>query len=118
MKATREEVWRRLVDPTEIEGWSGASAVMEAWPGGRFELWGGDMFGVNLEVAPPRKLVQQWQVRGWEEPSTVTFTLRSNRAEGQTIVELVHAGVPAEEAEEYAQGWDEHYLGAIKRGLG
>ena len=116
MKASARDVWAMLVDAKKIAGWSGAPATMSAKAGAAFSLWGGDIFGENLEVAPPRKLAQMWRVKGWTKPSTVTFTLRE-RKDGEMVetdVELVHTGIPANELDDIASGWDAYYLGAIK----
>ncbi len=116
MKASARDVWAMLVDAKKIAEWSGAPATMGAKVGAAFSLWGDDIFGENLEVVPPRKLVQQWRVKGWTKPSTVTFNLRE-RKDGETIetdVELVHTSIPAKELDEIASGWDAYYLGAIK----
>ncbi|MBI4199146.1 MAG: SRPBCC domain-containing protein [Chloroflexi bacterium] len=113
MKATPQQVWEMLVDPRKIEAWSGAPAVMEAAVGGRFSLWEGEIYGENLEVVGEKRLVQRWQERGWKEPSKVTFRLRGTAED--TEVELVQQDIPEERLEDIAQGWDDYYLGAIKR---
>lgn len=116
MKASVREVWAMLVDAKKVADWSGARAIMDAKAGTKFSLWGGDIFGENQEVAPPRKLVQKWRVKGWKSPSTVTFNLRE-RKDGETTetdVELVHTDIPAKELDGIAAGWDAYYLGVIK----
>ncbi len=116
MKASARDVWAMLVDAQKIAEWSGAPATMSAKAGAAFSLWDGDTFGENLEVAPPRRLVQAWRMKGWKTPSTVTFNLRERKNGGvvETDVELVHTGIPAKDLDEIASGWDAYYLGAIK----
>ena len=114
VKATPAQVWRMLVDPTAIEEWSGAPAEMSARAGATFSLWDGEIHGENIEVVPEKRLVQRWQERGWKEPSIVTFSINRG-APGETTLELDQSNIPADKVEDIAQGWDEYYLGVIKR---
>jgi uncharacterized protein YndB with AHSA1/START domain len=59
--------------------------------------------------------VQEWYGGDWPQPSVVTFTLTPEG--GSTLLELLHRRVPDEEAEAFDDGWDEHYLGAIRKFL-
>ena len=43
-------VWKALVDPEYIEGWGGGPAKISDKVGTSFKLWGGDIYGKNLEV--------------------------------------------------------------------
>ena len=55
MNATPDEVFDALVNPDTIQIWSGDEAKMTAGVGGVFMLWGGQMFGKNLEVIKNKK---------------------------------------------------------------
>lgn len=112
MKASPEEVFDALVNPETIQLWSGDEAKMSAETGGSFTLWGGQMFGTNLEVIKNKKLVQEWCYDQWETKSKVTFTLKPK---GKiTIVELLHEEVPEKSLTSIDEGWDQYYLGAMK----
>lgn len=112
MNASPEEVFEALVDPNIIQDWSGDEAKMSADVGGKFSLWGGQMFGINLEVVKNKKLVQEWCYDQWETPSKVTFTLK---AKGKmTVVDLLHEDVPEKSVNSIADGWGAYYLGAMQ----
>jgi activator of HSP90 ATPase len=111
MKATPAQVFKALTSPAIIKIWSGAPAKMSARKGASFEIWGGDMFGKNLEVVKDKKLVQEWNTRTYS--SKVTFTIKVKGK--STIVELVHEGVPDKESKSYAEGWKDYYLGAMQQ---
>ncbi len=112
MNAKPEEVFEALVNPDIIQHWSGDEAKMSADVGAKFSLWGGQMFGTNLEVIPNKKIVQEWCYEQWEKPSKVTFTIK---AKGEiSIVSLYHEDVPEKTLESIAEGWDSYYLGAIR----
>jgi uncharacterized protein YndB with AHSA1/START domain len=113
--ASPSEVWRALTEAESIEGWGGGPAVMRSEAGSPFSLWGGDIWGTNVQVVPERCLVQEWYGGEWPAPSIVTFTLTPER--GGTLVELLHRRVPDDEAVEFEAGWDDYYLGAIKEYL-
>jgi uncharacterized protein YndB with AHSA1/START domain len=112
MNATPEEVFEALVNPELIEDWSGDEAKMSADIGGKFSLWGGQMFGTNLEVVKNKKLVQEWCYDQWKEPSKVTFTIKSKGK--VTILDLLHENVPEKSVNSISDGWDAYYLGAMQ----
>jgi activator of HSP90 ATPase len=112
MNASAEEVFDALVNPEVIQTWSGDEAKMVGEVGGKFTLWGGQMFGTNLEVVKNKKLVQEWCYDQWDAPSKVTFTLRPKGK--VTIVDLLHEDVPEKSFQSITEGWDAYYLGAMK----
>ena len=112
MNATPEEVFEALVNPELIQNWSGDEAKMTANVGGAFSLWGGQMFGTNLEVVKNKKLVQEWCYDQWKDPSKVTFTIKAKGK--KTIVDLLHEDVPEKSVNSISDGWDAYYLGAMQ----
>ncbi len=68
-----EKVWEALVDPQTIDDWGGGPAEMDDKVGTQFKLWGGDIWGKNLEVEHNKKLVQEWYGGDWSEPSKMIF---------------------------------------------
>jgi uncharacterized protein YndB with AHSA1/START domain len=112
MNATPEEVFEALVNPDLIQDWSGDEAKMSAEIGAKFSLWGGQMFGTNLEVITNKKLVQEWCYDQWETPSKVTFTIKIKGK--KTIVNLLHEDVPEKSVNSIADGWGVYYLGAMQ----
>jgi uncharacterized protein YndB with AHSA1/START domain len=114
--ATPARVWRALTDPKMIRQWSDADADFSLEPGALYSLWDGSIGGEIVAVVPRKKLVQTWKPDNWTiENSVVTFTL-TPIAQG-TRVDLVHENVEDWDFEGTSAGWDEYYLGAIKRML-
>ena len=110
MKASPAQVFKALTDPKIIAKWSGGPAKMNAKKGSKFELWGGDMFGTNLEVVKNKKLTQEWCTKSFK--SKVTFTIK---AKGKNaVVDLLHEDVPAKSVNDYSNGWRDYYLGSIQ----
>ena len=112
MNDTPEEVFNALIDPDLIEDWSGDEAKMSSEVGGKFSLWGGQMFGTNLEIVKNKKLVQEWCYDQWDKPSKVTFTIKVK--DKKTFIELLHEDVPEKSVNSISDGWDAYYLGAMK----
>jgi uncharacterized protein YndB with AHSA1/START domain len=115
IKAPIEEVWKALVDVRHIEAWGGGPAKMDDKAGTKFSLWGGSIWGENLEVVPNKKLVQDWysdEEKKWKKPSKVTFALQKEK--DVVRLELVHEDVPDENAHDIDEGWKDYYLGPLK----
>lgn len=118
IKATLGDVWKALVDPKFIESWGGGPAKMDDKVGTKFSLWGGSIWGENLEVVLNKKLVQDWysdEENKWVKPSKVTFTLQEDK-DGVKL-ELIHENVPDENVKDIDEGWKDYYLGPLKNYL-
>jgi len=113
IEATPEEIFLALTNPFTIELWSDSPAKMDANEGTEFELWDGDICGKNIKVVPVKELVQEWYFDDLPEPSIVTIKLHTKGT--GTSVELKHTNIPDEAYENIKEGWEEYYIGAIKR---
>ena len=111
----KNQVWEALVDPEIIDKWGGGPAIMGSKIGFHFMLWGGDIYGKNIEVENENKLVQEWFSGNWQKPSIVTFTLKND--DKGTILELEQVNVPEDDASDIDQGWDEYYINPMKKFL-
>jgi uncharacterized protein YndB with AHSA1/START domain len=63
LTAPPAEVYRYLTDPARYVRWMGRSAVLEAWPGGRYEVTMSDGFraaGTFTAADPPRLVAFTW----------------------------------------------------------
>jgi uncharacterized protein YndB with AHSA1/START domain len=113
INATAEEVYRALTDSFTLELWTGYPAIMKPEQGTEFELWNGDICGLNLEFVENQKIVQEWYFGEQEEKSIVTMTLRTK---GKTvIVDLVQTNIPDEAYENIKKGWFETYMDSLKK---
>ncbi len=112
--ATLAEVLDALTSKDQITTWSGSKALMECHNGGKFSLWEGAIYGVNRTISESQ-IVQDWKESSWEHYSTVTINLKI--ANGDTILDLVHQGVPDRSFHSMRVGWDQYYLGPLKEYL-
>ena len=112
INATAEELYRAMTDSFTLELWTGYSAKMKPEGGTEFELWGGDISGVNVEFIENKKIVQEWHFGEQEEKSIVTITLKPKG--NATIIEVLHTNIPDEAYENIREGWYETYLISLK----
>lgn len=115
INADTEEVFAALTNSFQIELWSGYPADMKPEAGYVFSLWEGDITGVNIEVVPNRRLVQEWFFGEREEHSIVQIILKKEG--NSTLLRLSHTHIPEEAYDEITEGWRDYYLGAVKEML-
>jgi uncharacterized protein YndB with AHSA1/START domain len=115
ISARPETVFGVFTDPEKMVRWKGIVAQLEAREGGQFRVGLNDravVMGEYTEVTPFTRVVFTW---GWEGHSIVppgmsTVEVTFEPDGDETIVRLVHRGLPtAEEVANHADGWD-HYL--------
>lgn len=110
--ASADDVYNALTNPITLQLWTGEPAEMSTEPGSEFSLWDGSIVGRNIEFDPGKKLVQQWYFGDQEEESIVTILLHTKGT--GTSVELTHTNIPDDEYDDFADGWNESYFGALK----
>jgi activator of HSP90 ATPase len=114
--ATPNEVYQAFIDPRKHSKFTGSKATFDPKVGGEFTAWDGYISGKNLELEDGKSIVQEWQTTEWPKgfpPSRLELTFRKTK-EG-TEISMVHSGVPAEQAEDVAQGWNEFYWEPLKK---
>jgi len=73
------------------------------------------MLKKNKKRKKEKKLVQEWFSGDWPDPSIVKFTIQTEN--NKTILELEHTSVPDDDVDDIDQGWDDYYLGPMKKML-
>ena len=124
INASREEVFRTLLDPALLDKWIAAGATVEPHVDGRYSYgWKYDVRGRHVEGGPTRilelvedtKLVTDWpNWRGDPEMPAQKITWLLEAIGDQTRVTLIHD--PFErtaDLSDYPQGWME-FLGRLK----
>ena len=109
--ASPEDVYAALTNPFTIQLWTGESAEMSEEPESEFSMWDGSIAGRNIEMVPGKMVVQEWYFGDQEEKSIVTIKLHPHKK--GTSVELHHSNIPDEDFDEFAEGWDNSYFGAL-----
>jgi activator of HSP90 ATPase len=112
--APPDEVMELLTDTEFIKDWSGAEALIEKKPGGRFMMFDGWVKGTIIKITG-NELSYTWKPSEWSagtQESEVHYKLES--AEHGTEVQVDHTGLPdEEELENYKEGWEKYFFGPI-----
>jgi len=111
--ADPERVFDYFTKPEAILRWMGDYAVLDPHPGGQFtlDINGVPVRGRYLAVDRPHRLVLSWGHAGSDRlpPGASTVEITFAPDDGGTIVTVVHAGLPAADAEQHRLGWG-HFL--------
>ena len=108
--ASPEEVYDAYMDPKKHTVFTGSKATGDGKVGGKFTAWDGYIFGKNVVLEKGKRIVQEWRTTEWPEgypPSKLELTLK--KVKGGTEVAMTHSDVPAEQADDYRQGWIDFY---------
>lgn len=109
------EIYEAFVNAKKHSAFTGSKATGEGKVGGKFTAWDGYISGKFLELDEGRKIVQEWITTEWPEgypPSRFELTFRE--AKDGTEISMVHSDVPAEQAGELVEGWNEFYWKPLK----
>jgi uncharacterized protein YndB with AHSA1/START domain len=117
VKATPETIFPFLIDGDRSATWFGRSATIEGRVGGRYRTEISDEIvavGEIVEIDEPRRLVVAF---GWEgssdvPPGSSRVEITLEPAGDETVIRLVHDGLPDGAAQEHGHGWD-HYLARL-----
>jgi len=107
-------VYKTLMDQKLHAKFTEAPASIENFEGGKFSCYDDYIEGVNVELVPGKKIVQQWRGSDWPKNhfSTATFSLSAEN--GGTKLTFTQVNVPENEVENIAQGWKDHYWDKMK----
>lgn len=109
------EIYEAFVNAKKHSAFTGSKATGEGKVGGKFTAWDGYISGKFLELDEGKKIVQEWITTEWPEgypPSRFELTFREVK-EGTEVL-MVHSDVPAEQAGELEEGWNESYWKPLK----
>jgi activator of HSP90 ATPase len=113
--AVPDEVYDAFMDSKKHSAFTGSKATCDPRVGGAFTAWDGYISGKNLELETGKKIVQEWSTTDWPDsypPSTLELAF--SKTKGGTELSMIHSNVPAEQAEDLAEGWVEFYWKPLK----
>jgi activator of HSP90 ATPase len=109
------EVYEAYVDPRKHSEFTGSPATGSPKVGERFTAWDGYIEGRFLELEKGKKIVHEWKTTEWPAGYPASVVELKLKPKGkQTELTMVHSKVPAEQAEEYAEGWRDYYWEPMK----
>lgn len=113
-----KDLYDLYMDSKKHTAVTGAPAKMSTKEGGKYSAHGNYISGENLKLVRDRLIVQTWRAENWgplQADSTFILFLEPNGKD--TILHMIHAGVPEKEKEDLDQGWKEHYWKPMKKHL-
>jgi activator of HSP90 ATPase len=114
--ATPEAVYNAWLKGELVAAFTGSAAEGDTLPGSIFTAWDGYISGTNLELEPPRRILQAWRTTEFPEgsPESRLELLLEPAPEGTTL-RLLHSNIPDGQGDDYREGWEEYYFSPIKK---
>jgi uncharacterized protein YndB with AHSA1/START domain len=117
--APPEEVYAAWMSSEGHGAMTGAEAHVDPVLGGAHDAWDGYIHGVNLELDPPRRLVQSWRSANFTDDQADSMIEVTFEAAGTgTLVRVHHSGVPADQRGYEEGGWQRSYFDPMKAYFG
>jgi activator of HSP90 ATPase len=119
IQATPEQVFDALVQPAVAASIIGGECTGEPTVGATFTHWNGYITGKHVELVRGERIVQEWTTTEWPKgasASRLEFQLVGTG--GGTELTMTHSNVPSEQAEDYRQGWIDHYWTPMRAHFG
>jgi activator of HSP90 ATPase len=108
-QTTPARIYEVLLDAKQFSAFTKATAEVEPRVGEAFKLFGGQIEGRNIELAPNQRIVQAWRPAYWPAGvySLVKFELVA-RGPGTRVV-LDHTGFAEDKWQGLNEGWPVRY---------
>lgn len=113
-KASPRDVYEALMDARTHAAFTGGPARISRKVGGKFSVFGGDIYGENLTLVPARTIIQSWRIKGWPKGRTSRVVFSLTRKPGGTRLTFTHSDVPQEAYNAVRKGWKDYYWGPMK----
>ena len=113
-KASPETLFAAWLNSEQHSGMTGSTAKVSDQVGEAFDAWEDYIHGKNLELEPPRRIVQHWRTSEFEndDEDSLLEILFEPDGEG-TKVTIRHSHLPAH-GMQYKQGWIDAYFEPMK----
>ncbi len=111
-----ELIYRSWLDSDEHSAFTGSPAQIDPGVGGKFTAWDGYIYGKTLEAEPFQRILQTWRTTEFPEQSPDSqLEILIEEVDDGVKVTLIHTDIPDGQAEDYRQGWEEHYFEPMQR---
>jgi activator of HSP90 ATPase len=112
--ASAETVYAAWLSTKEHAAMTGSPAQVSDRIGESFEAWDGYIQGKNIELEPPRRILQLWRTSEFEDSDNDSRLEILFESEGDdTRVAIRHSDLP-DHGMQYQQGWIDAYFVPMK----
>jgi uncharacterized protein YndB with AHSA1/START domain len=117
LPSSPHDVFEALMDSAKHAAFTGEPATISREVGGQFAASDSYITGINLELVPDTRIVQQWHASDWPEDAQSRATFALTAVPGGTRLTFTQSGVPDEAYESIRDGWIEYYWTPLKAWL-
>jgi activator of HSP90 ATPase len=115
LPGTPEAIYRAWMTSDGHSAMTGASAEVDARPGGAFEAWDGYITGRTLVLEPGRRIVQSWRTSEFSEADADSrIEVLLEPVDGGTKITIRHTNVPDGQVGYEQGGWQENYFDPMR----
>lgn len=98
---------------------TGSPAKVNGTVNGEFTAWDGYIWGTFLELEPNRRILQAWRTGEFpDDAADSRVEVLLEEINGKTKVTLIHSNIPAGQADDYKQGWEDFYFKPMREYFG
>jgi uncharacterized protein YndB with AHSA1/START domain len=115
--ASPEAVYAAWLSNKEHGAMTNTSAArISARAGGKFTAGDGYMWGMTLELDPPKRIVQAWRTTEFpDEAPDSRLEVILEEAKGGTRITIIQTEIPGGQGSSYRQGWIDYYFTPMKQ---
>ncbi|XP_076442222.1 activator of 90 kDa heat shock protein ATPase homolog 1-like [Babylonia areolata] len=113
-RCTPDIVYGALTSQEMMRLYTGESSVVEAAPGGRFVLMGGNVLGEFTELVPSSKVCMRWRMKSWPDEHYSVVTIELEQKQDSTVLSMKQVGVPQRELDRTQEGWKVNFWERMK----
>ncbi|KAL0275994.1 UNVERIFIED_CONTAM: hypothetical protein PYX00_003681 [Menopon gallinae] len=118
LQCTAVELYNSLTVTEMVAAFTHGRVKLDAKPGGKFELFEGNVSGEFIQLEPYSKIVQSWRCERWPSGHYSIVTIDIKQQAEFTEFKLTQTGVPQGESESIRENWERYYLDALKSTFG
>ncbi|UCB47514.1 MAG: SRPBCC domain-containing protein [Spirochaetota bacterium] len=112
--ASPDTIYTAWLSSEEHSKMTGGSARVSSKAGDTFEAWDGYIQGKNLELEPPKRILQKWRTTEFEDSDDDSLLEALLEPEGdETRITIHHSNLP-DHGIQYQQGWIDNYFIPMK----
>ena len=119
------DIYDALMNSKKHSKFTNSIAKIGKKVGDKFSVWDGDVHGINIELIPDEKIVQNWRFNypDWPQDyfSKVIFNIKSIKPDKDNNIRskilFFHTGIPEKYAKDIESGWKDYYWEPMKKML-
>lgn len=112
------DLYNALTKTEMVTAFTKAGAKVEAFRGGEFHLYGGNVHGKFEELVPEKKILLTWRLKSWPSGHYSNVLIELEELQNCTQLKLKQTGIPAAEYDTMKKNWYRYYWHSIKQTFG